>query len=303
MAAAAVAFGGAARVFHFVEAVGVEADGKGVDRRAARGGEGADDGRAVGAAGQKRCGGRRIGIAHRLIQHAAEIAAMGVEAGIDRGVVGLPVKAGAELAVFQGEGLPRQQLVHALIEAARRGNGVEIEIVVDRLRVDDAADGGVGRHALHAAAEHQLVAVLGVTQALGADAVERQKGFFLQRFEHGEGEIALHQRGQYFAEADPAVRHRHGRILVAGDEGQIGVEKARSSVQGRGQPVLDVDIGLAEARAAGHPEHLAAVRVQRAFRRQACRLPHMLDQVLMRAVVAQPAKNAIHGVVCQSDAG
>jgi hypothetical protein len=29
----------------------------------------------------------------------------------------------------------------------------------------------------------------------------------------------------------------------------------------------------------------------------------VLDQILMRAVVAQPAKNAIHGVVCQSDAG
>jgi hypothetical protein len=219
----------------------------------ARGGECADDGRAVGAAGEEGGGGGRIGIAHRLVQQGAEIVALAVEIGVDRGVVGLPVKAGADLAVFQGGVLPRQQLVHALIQAARRGNGVEIQVVVDRLRVDAAADGRVGRHALYAAAEHQLAVAMGVAQAFSADAVERQEGFFLLRFQHGESEIALHQGRQLFAVTHPAVRHRRGWVLVAGDEGQFVIQKTRAPIQCGSQPVFNVDVGLAEARAAASP--------------------------------------------------
>ena len=56
--------------------------------------------------------------------------------------------------------------------------------------------------------------------------------------------------------------HRHGGIPVAGDEGQFVVQKARPTVQRGGQSVFNVNVGLAEARTARHPEHLAAVLVQ-----------------------------------------
>ena len=187
---AAVALGGTARIFHFVKPVGVKADGKSVDRRAACGGEGADDGGTVSAAGEKCCGGGRIDIAHGLIQHAAEIASMAAEVGIDRGVIRLPVKPGFDLAVFQADILPRQQFMHALIDAAGRRDGVKVEVVVDRLRVDGTPHCGVGSHALHAAAEYQLAAFFGVTEALDPDPVNGQKGAFLERFEYCEGEIS-----------------------------------------------------------------------------------------------------------------
>ena len=266
VAAAAVALGGATGVFHFIESVGVEADGKSVDRRIARGSEGADHGGAVGAAGEKRCSGWCIGIAHGLIQHAAEIASMAVEVGVDRGVIGLPVKRGVDLPIFQREVLSGQKLVHALVQAARCGNRVEIKIIVDCLRVDDASHCRMGRHALHAAAEHQVAAVFGVTQAFGTYPIERQKGFFLQRFEHGKGEVAVHQGRQFFAKSHPAVRHRHSGILVTRDERQFIIQKARAPAQCSGQPVLNVNLGLAETRAARHAQHLATVFVQQPFR-------------------------------------
>ena len=303
MAAAAVTLGGTARIFHFVESGGVEADGKGVDRCAARGGQGADDGRAVGAAGEERRRGRCIGVAHGFIQHCAKIVAMRVEAGVDRGVVGLPVEAGVELAVLQGDDLSRQQFVYALVETARRRDGVEIQVIVDRLGVDDPPDPGMGGDVLHAAAEHQMAAAMRITESFGTDAIEDEAGSFLEGFQHGEGEIALHQRRQFFAVAHPSVRDGHGGIAVAGDEGQLVVQKDRAPDQRGSESVFNVDVGLAEARTCRHAQHLAAVFVQQPFRGEAGCASHVSDQILMRAVVAQPAKNAIHGVLCQRDTG
>ena len=180
---------------------------------------------------------------------------------------------------------------------------MEIQVVVDRLGVDDPPDRGMGGGVLCAGAEHQVAAPIRITEALCAHAIENQAGFFLERLQHGKGEIAVHQRGQRLAMAYPAVRHGGGRIAVAGDEGQLLVEEDRASRQRGSETVFDVDVGLAEARRRGYSQHLAAVFVQQPLRCRVGRASHMPDQILMRAVVAQPAKNAIHGVLCQRDTG
>jgi len=92
----------------------------------------------------------------------------------------------------------------------------------------------------------------------------------------------------------PAVRHGRRRVAVTGDEGQFLVEENRASCQGDGEVIFNVEVGFAEARARRDAEHLAAVFVQRAFGCRTGRPAHMPDEILMRAVVAQPAKNAIN---------
>ena len=91
--------------------------------------------------------------------------------------------------------------MHTLIQTARRGDGVEVQIVVNRLRIDDAPHSGVGCDALHAGSECELTIAFCVAEAFRADAVEHQAGLFFQWLEHCEGKIAAHQGGQFCAES------------------------------------------------------------------------------------------------------
>ena len=301
--AAGIALGGAARVFHFIEAVGVETDRKRVDWPAACGSQRPNHGRTVGAAGKEGGGRRPVRVPCGLVEQRAESGPVRPEIGIHGRVVGVPVKTGFEVAVAQQRDLSGEQLLHAPIEAARCGNGVEIQIVVYGLRIDGTAHGRVAGDLLGAAAENQMVAAMGVAQAFDAGTVERETGAFLQRLQHDESEIAPHQPGQPFGVAQPAVCHGHDRATFPGDQGKLVVVEAGAAHQGGGQAVLDMDVRLAETRAGGDAQELAAVGMQQRVGGLPARVRHVFDQFLVCAVVAQPAENAIHGVSYRSVAG
>ena len=180
---------------------------------------------------------------------------------------------------------------------------MEIQVIVNGLRVDGGADIRVAGDLAGAGSKNQLSVPVRKTQAFRAGPVQNQVGLALLGFDYGKCKIALDASGQGFTVTLPAMRKRGGHTTFTGHPGKFFVAETGASHHGHAEPGIGMDICLAKTRSRGNAHLGAAVSLRWGERGAAACRAHVQDQFLMRAVVAHPAKNAIHGVLCRSDAG